>query len=459
MSEAEDLVAAGILQNPTRLPELDSVDHRSLFTSSGPRGVVSLALQYWRRAKGKNALDFALARSLLERSRSATADKVIPLLEEYESYKKITDPEFRDALMRLAKDRTRNVLRERNLDATEAMLKEDWEQAKYSMQAAIVEVEDLEIEDDRPRDIRSPEGAEEGRQQVDEISPLSERRTFDIGFRRIQERVSFGNKELTIIGGYSADGKSSLSKTIAYNANQRSDANVLFVALEMTRLEMQVMFTCQHAASLDPAGVRWADVLNRTATPEEMKLYRRALDDFEIKHHEDQIEAETREGGKLLIWAPSREINMRQFEQRVVALNHDVNLDIVIGDYLELIQPDDGHRDYRLHVKRLAERSKALARSSDLWMIQNHQISRRGRDEAEKRDPPHYLMRDLGESSGVERASDTILWIFSSEDHKSEREARVGIAKARKGKTLVRGFYVMADFERSVIAELAEDSE
>ena len=78
--------------------------------------------------------------------------------------------------------------------------------------------------------------------------------------------------------------------------------------------------------------------------------------------------------------------------------------------------------------------------------------------EAEKREPyPHYLMWALGESSGVEKAADTFLWVYTDEKMKNENETNMGIGKARKGKTMIQGRFYMADFERALVAERADD--
>jgi len=144
---------------------------------------------------------------------------------------------------------------------------------------------------------------------------------------------------------------------------------------------------------------------------------------------------------------------MDRFTDRVRAMRADIGIDVVVGDYLELIQPTRDLKQYRLNLKDMAEEAKALAREEEVWVIMNHQISRAGRDAAEKRNPPHYLMRDLGESSGIERAADHILWVYTDDDLKDERESKIGIAKARKGRTLLHGTHVYADYAKGFMSE------
>ena len=264
---------------------------------------------------------------------------------------------------------------------------------------------------------------------------------------------------LYVIENHLVTHNTQLSKTIAYNANQNG-ANLLFVALEMTRDEVKSLFIAQHAASLDPRGVPWVDAMDGTLNAGQKKLWHRALDDFEIKRHDDHEEIESA-AGSLIIWASVKRINQSDWANRLRAAKQEHDIHIGVKDYTELVMPKDrdngGFGNYRLDLKEMVEEDKALARELDLWVIDNHQISRGGRDSAEKREPNHYLKRDLGESSGLERAADHILWIYSNHDLKDDRQALVGVAKARKGREIVHGIHVHADFAKANVAPVVQD--
>lgn len=802
MSEAEHTIVAGILQKNQRMAEVQDI-RLEFFGQKLPRALFSYAGSFYRKRGRKNALDLALARSKLETSASKMSHGLLGLIGEYESYQPITDSEFREALNELAKTHAQAAIREHGTAALEAMLEGDYEGAEEKMRAGLIAVEDADLEDDRPTDIRGAEEIEIEKDLVD--SPEEEANgSFDIGFPRLTNAVSFRRQELTILGGYAADGKgfvhgtliptpqgwttieeivvgqevigsdgkptkvlgvyrrgrlplyrvgfsdrvsvlvdpehlwavksdndvakrhhreewrslsteeiarsvesggrsqwrvplltgpvrfavpqnlrvepyllgvllgdgsvgdssvaftsgheddrvarevekvlpagvvlnryekstgirwtitgerncknavlkglrflrvmgrrsweksipesyllaspedrlallqglidtdgyvspggrpncvftscskklsdgvadivrslggiarqrvketthrpshevcltmpggvvptrakvldytfrqsrsmarkivsveragegevtclaveaqdklfvtshylvthnTQLSKALVYNANCNDGARVLYVALEMSKREMRTLFVAQHAATLDPRGVDYAAILNGNAKREnghDYKLYMKALDDFQIDGHEDQEELKTKRGS-LYVWAPRKRIDMSRFIARARAMKQDVGLDIVVADYLELIQPSKDFGQYRLNVKEMCEVSKATARELNVWTILNHQISRKGRDDAEKRKPRHYLMRDLGESSGVERAADHILWAYSDDDLKVDREVKIGIAKARKGKTIIRGFHAYANFAKALVAPLADDN-
>ena len=218
---------------------------------------------------------------------------------------------------------------------------------------------------------------------------------------------------------------------------------------------MKVLFVCHHAATLDPRGVDYRAILDRTASPADKKLYKRALDDFCWTSHEDVLEGAT-PWGRLDVWSPRKTITINQYCDRVRALNDDHGLNMSVADYLELMEPDREFRQYRLALYDMVKRIKSVARETETWQLIPHQIGRPGRDAAEKRQGHYYLMGDLGESSGVEKASDTVIWVYTDEELKEDKEAKVGIAKARKGRTLIHGTHVMADYSKAIMAEVLE---
>lgn len=453
MIEEEHTIVSGLLQKPSRFFDIRSIKPE-VFEDIETRSIVKIIFRY--RNKKQIDVDFPLFKAILERSKSDKAPILLDLAKEYEEYDEISDSEFMDAVGRLTSYFRKEQAKKTGAKGLTEMVEGDWDSAKESFRSALDIAEDDFFADDRPTNIKLSSELDLERQNL--MKPPAQIGGFDIGFKKITSRVSLRKKELTIIGGYTADGKTQLSKTIAYNANMNSKANVLYVALEMDKREMLVLFLAQHAARMNSKGLYYRDILDGTASSDQKKLYLQAMEDFQIDSHDDTQEIQSA-AGALHVWAPLKEINAKDLTDRVKSVKSDGGLDIVVVDYLELVQPTKELGQYRLNVKYLCERSKSLAREEDVWMILNHQISRSGRDAAEKRTPKHYLLRDLGESAGVERAADHVLWIYSDEDFKSNKEAKVGIAKARKGGTLKFGTHIMADYQKSLLGEIEEDDD
>ncbi len=430
------------------------------FEEKEARGLFAFAHTYHRKRGRKNLMDIPLARAKLDKSDKPFARKLRGLVDEYDNYDPISDHEFQDAIDDIIKSRKERVLRTHGTKALEFMVEGKYELAEAEIRNAMLGAEDVDIDDDRPADIRSPDEIEDERARIEEGPANDDAAGFNVGFPRLMRAVRFRRQELTIIGGYAADGKTQFSKSLAYHANQNG-ASVFFCALEMSRQEVRTMFIAQHCAKLDPGGIHWVDALDGRLNAAQKKLWYEALDDFQINEHEDSDEIESVDGASLVIWAPRKRITQGDWRARVRAAKSDSKIDIAVKDYTELVKPEEkkGFANYRLDLKDMVEEDKALARELDIWCIDNHQISRKGRDDAEKRKPgPHYLKRDLGESSGLERAADHILWVYSDGDLKDDREAKIGIAKARKGREIVHGYHVYADFAKSLVTELGDMS-
>ena len=456
MSDYEHTIVCGILQRPMRIADVSRL-RLDYFQERETKALFALTRSYHEKRKRRNVMDLALARAKLEESRSKIAPFLLSLLDEYEELDPITEPEFREALEQLVNVHREDLLKRHGAAALEAMVDGDFGEARGLMRQAILEADDADLEDDRPVDIRSAASVEAERARIERPPERDDSAGFDVGFPRLMRAVKFRRKELTILGGYAADGKTQFSKTLVSNANQNG-ANVLYVALEMTTEEVRAMFIAQHCARLDPRGVPWVEAMDGHLNAGQKKLWHRALDEFEVTRHEDHEEVEG-QAGKLIIWAPTRRITQADWVTRMRAAKQEDDVAIGVKDYTELVKPTPkkGFANYRLDLKEMIEEDKALARELDVWVIDNHQISRKGRDDAEKRKPPHYLKRDLGESSGLERAADHVLWVYSDHDLKDDRQAIVGIAKARKGNEIVHGIRLFADFAKSNMAPIAAD--
>lgn len=453
LREAEHVVVAALLQVPGRHAELPALPPEA-FSDPQAKTLYKFVTDYRKHSGGRRVVDIPLARARLETSTRPETLALLPVLDGYDAAP-VSDAEFADALATIQHGYATSVLREHSRHALEATLRGDADQARDQMRTALVEAEETAAHDEPPVDVRAEAAIEQEAGHVS-LGADAPDPGFDSGFPMIRGSVSMRRGELVILGGFSGDGKSSMSKTIAYNMN-RAGASVLFVALEMSRREVLTQLVAQHAATMEPRGVPYREILEGTATPEARDLYLRALRDYGRPSVGPGETTTAIAEAPFHIWAPAS-ASMERVLERARALKKRGGLDVLVVDYLELLAPDAGgafQDQYRLQVKRMVERLKSAARELDLLLIVNHQISRAGREASAKRDPePHYTLGDLGESSGVERAADTVLWIYTDENLKQFKQARVGIAKARKGRTCAHGFVIMADYERAVLRDL-----
>lgn len=458
MSDHEHIIVAGLLQRGNRIADVGSVTPEH-FIDPEARQLFGLARSYHRKRGGKNTMDVALARGLLEKAkRSPARDSLLHLVEEYGRYEGITESEFRDALVGLSQAREHTILREHAAEAAEKIAAKDYDGGKRAMREGLIRANEADLNDDRPTDIRSAAEVAKARQRLDDRKP-DDGHTFDIGMPWLTRLVSFKRRELTILGGYTADGKTTCAKSFAYHANQ-AGARVLFVALEMDKAEIETLFVAQHAAlHVNERGVEWRKILDGSADAEQRRTYNLALDSFEVRHHEDVSEVTSASGAALHVWSPEKTITMSQLIDRARAIKEEDGLDIMAADYLELIEPDRDLGQYRLNVRDMAKQAKSAARELNIWNLFTHQIGRPGREKAEKRSPPHYQLGDLGESSGVEQAADTVVVVYTDDDLRSQNHARMGLPKSRKGRPHTVGKHILANYPISVVAELPMEDE
>jgi hypothetical protein len=203
-NEAEHTVAAGILQRPARIVELDGMLDLEHFTEKQPRGVYQVAIRYHRNRGGSNSLDVALARSLLEQSENKAARSLLPVVEEYARLQPITEAEFRDAVERVRTARRKLLTKDRATEALEAALSGDDAKARELMRRGLLEAGDADVDGDRPMSLRSSESFDEELRELKK--PAAAARSFDIGFGFATQRRAVGRGRLTVLAGYAKDG-------------------------------------------------------------------------------------------------------------------------------------------------------------------------------------------------------------------------------------------------------------
>lgn len=458
MSEHEQAIVAGLLQDPSRIGDLSGLAPE-WFRDEGARALFRLALSYRARTQGRNGLDFALARARLERAGSDRAAALLGTLGEYEALERVTRSEFRDAVREIAQARERHLLREAVSAAADAIEQRDYDAVRRELRQGLLGARSAaEADHDQPQNLMGPSQVEEEIRELDR----PEESGFDVGFPRLQSMLTFRRQSLTILAGFTSDGKSSLAKTWAYRASQ-AGAKVLYVSLEMTRREMRVLVACQHAAVLSPPGVRVREVMDRKVQGEERELYLRAVRDLGGSPAVESPavppdEILERQAKNLWVWCPGG-ASFPEIEDQARALKDSEGLDVLIVDHLGLVNlPRQERGQLRVELKDLCDAFKRLARDLDLWGVGLAQISRKAREAAVSRiernqDVGYYVLGDVGESAGIDQAADTSVYVFTDDDLKDERVARLGCVKNRGGATLPRGYEILADYPRGNMAE------
>ena len=248
-------------------------------------------------------------------------------------------------------------------------------------------------------------------------------------FTGLDELLSgFQRSDLIIAAGRPSMGKTSITLNIARNAAVEQGACVAIFSLEMSRESLV------HRLLSSESGVN----LSRVRFGLHSDL------------HSDTDQRRIMDATGILAEAPiyiddSPQLRVVEIRSKVRQLYHERGVDLVIIDYLQLIQ-GEGKRENRVQEISYITRSlKGVARELNVPVIAASQLSRA----VEWRTSHRPQLSDLRESGSIEQDADVVLFIYRDEvryssqqewemEHPGEKyppPAEVIIAKHRNGPT------------------------
>lgn len=255
--------------------------------------------------------------------------------------------------------------------------------------------------------------------QIGELMQLGGRRTgIATGLADLDDLTSgLQRGDLVIVAGRPSAGKSAFAFGIAAHAAVRENATVMIFSLEMPK-EQIVMRIMSGEAGINMHKIRTGD-----------------LKADEVLRIADQFNT-VGEANMLIDDSPGATVaEIRSKCRRVQAQQ---GLDIVVIDYLQLMQ-SASRRDSRvLEVAEMTRGLKMIARELNVVIILLSQLSR----EPDKRKDHTPLMSDLRESGSIEQDADVIMMLYRPATYPETEEAQNGdntsyinVAKHRNGAT------------------------
>jgi replicative DNA helicase len=223
----------------------------------------------------------------------------------------------------------------------------------------------------------------------------------------------FQNGEMVIIAARPSVGKTAFALNMARYMSIEAKHAVLFVSLEMGRIELaERMLAAQ--ANVDQNYLRKGSLSIENTT---------------------KIEA----AGNKMRQAPlfvddSPDTTMLKIAAKARALKQTKGLRAVFIDYLQLIQPEDRRAPRQEQVAQISRRIKLLARELSIPVIALAQINRN----SEGREGGVPRISDLRESGSLEQDADTVMLLHRPERlNPAERpgEIDVMVEKQRSGPT------------------------
>ena len=218
------------------------------------------------------------------------------------------------------------------------------------------------------------------------------------GFTALDELLGgFHRSDLIIVAGRPSHGKTSLALNIARNAAVEYGACVALFSLEMSRAEI---------------------VLRLLSGDAEVNSRR-----FRFGLHGEEEERKVMEATGILSEAPiyiddSPQLRVVEIRSKARRLHFEHAIDIIIVDYLQLMQGDSKRDNRVLELGDICRSLKALARELNVPVIAISQLSRA----IEWRASHRPQLSDLRESGSIEQDADVVAFISRDELYYPSKE-------------------------------------
>ncbi|MBX3005725.1 MAG: replicative DNA helicase [Anaerolineales bacterium] len=220
--------------------------------------------------------------------------------------------------------------------------------------------------------------------------------------------------DLLIIAGRPAQGKSSFLMSIVKNAAQLHKKHVAIFSMEMSNEQLVARLLSQET------GINSQKMLSGKLEQREWDLFAQAVETL---------------GGIKVFLDDTPGISPTQMRAKCRRLHMEFGLDLVVVDYLQLMQ-GDGRNDNRVQeVSHISRSLKVLARELNVPVLAAAQLSRAVEQRADKRP----MLSDLRESGSLEQDADIVMFIHRpdqyEEDSLRKNIAEIMVSKHRNGPT------------------------
>lgn len=233
------------------------------------------------------------------------------------------------------------------------------------------------------------------------------------GFSKFDEMTSGLQKsDLIIVAGRPSMGKTSFAMNLAENAAVSAEKSVAVFSMEMPgeQLAMRMMSSL---GRIDQHNLRtgklqdhdWPRLTSSVAMLSKARLF---IDD-------------------------SPALSPTELRARSRRLKREHGLDLIIIDYLQLMQISGSVENRATEISEISRNLKALAKELNVPIVALSQLNR----SVEQRPDKRPVMSDLRESGGIEQDADVILFIYRDEVYNPESTekgtAEILIRKQRNG--------------------------
>ncbi len=218
--------------------------------------------------------------------------------------------------------------------------------------------------------------------------------------------------DLVILAGRPSMGKTACALNISQNAAMKGKKTVCIFSLEMSREQLVQRMLCSDS------GVNMQNIRTGNITDEELIRVAQSLDPL---------------AGARIFIDDTPGCNVAEIRSKCRRLKSRTGLDLVVIDYLQLMQTSGRHENRVLEISEVTRTLKILARELKVPILLLSQLSRG----PEQRTDHRPIMADLRESGAIEQDADVIMLLYrpavynESDDNTTE----LIVAKHRNGPT------------------------
>jgi replicative DNA helicase len=239
----------------------------------------------------------------------------------------------------------------------------------------------------------------------------------------------FQPAQLVILAARPSMGKTALALNICEHAALTQKVGILFVSLEMGKMELAERLLCARA-KVDSNKLRTGHNLG-------------ARDMQQLGHAYDEL----RQAPLWIDDTPARNMLQIAANARRLKLRHKIGL--VVLDYIQLVDAEsqEGRESRQEQIAKISRRLKWLARDLQVPVIALSQLNRA----VENREDRRPRMADLRESGAIEQDADLVLLLHRPEYYdQNDRPglAELILAKNRNGRTDTINLTFLKNFTR-----------